>query len=113
LTVVATVTLRQSAIDDADGAFDYLNANAQPGTAAKFVDELSHAFDHIGRHPLTGSLRFAFELDIPDLRTWPLRGFRYLIFYVADDAKADVWRILHAHRDIPASLVGDQFGPGQ
>jgi len=104
--VAARVTLRQRSIDDADAAFDYLLEEAPPGTAANFIDSLQQALDHLSQHPLTGSLRFAFELNIPELRSWPLTRFPYLVFYVAIDDDVDVWRILHAHRDIPAS-IGD------
>jgi len=77
-----------------------------PGTAANFVDLLQQALDHLSQHSLTGSLRFAFDLDIPELRSLPLNRFPYLIFYVCNDEHVDVWRILHAHRDIPASIGG-------
>ena len=113
MTATAQITLRRRAVDDADSAFDYLDAEAPPGTAEDFVDELERAFGHLSRHPLTGSLRFAFELDIPNLRTWPLNRFRYLIFYVASEDRVDVWRILHTSRDIPASLADDQQGPSR
>lgn len=105
--MVADVSLRQLAIDDADAAFDYLLQNAPPGTAASFVEALQSAFDHLSRHPLTGSLRFAFELDIPELRAWPLKRFPYLVFYVCDGDHVDVWRILHAHRNVSASIGGE------
>lgn len=118
-------------INDVDAAFDYLLAEApsqdqthrdhrgfssdsvcgakadSPGTAANFVEALQQALDHLSRHPLTGSLRFAFELDIPELRTWSLNRFPYLIFYVCNNDDVDVWRILHAGRDIPTSLGND------
>ncbi len=113
MTVPAHISLRQRAIDDADTAFDYLQAQAPPGTAENFVDDLERAFRLLARHPLSGSLRFAFELDIPHLRTWSLERFPYLIFYVVSDDQIDVWRILHASRDVPASLAGEQPGPLQ
>lgn len=104
--MTAKVTLRRLAIDDADAAFDHLLEQAPPGTAANFIDSLEHALGHLSQYPLTGSLRFAFELDIPELRSWPLKRFPYLVFYVGNDDHVDVWRILHAHRDIPA-FIGD------
>lgn len=104
--MAAHVTLRQLALNDADAAFDYLLEEAPPGTAENFIDSLQQALDHLSQHPLTGSLRFAFELDIPELRSWSLNGFPYLVFYVGNDDHVDVWCILHAHRDIPAS-IGD------
>lgn len=35
------------------------------------------------------------------------RGFPDLLFYVPADDHLDIWRGLHAHRDIPAHLVAD------
>lgn len=113
MTDPAHVKLRQRAILDADSAFDYLQAQAPAGTAENFVDDLERAFGLLARHPLTGSLRFAFGLDIPNLRTWPLERFPYLIFYITSDQQVDVWRILHTSRDIPASLAVEQQGPYQ
>ena len=108
------VSLRQRAINDADTAFDYLQAEASAGTADNFVDDLALAFGLLARHPLTGSLRFAFELDIPNLRTWSLERFPYLIFYIIVDDQIDVWRILHTSRDdVPSSLAGEQQDPHQ
>ena len=69
-----------------------------------FIDALERAFTQIGRHPQSGSTRFAHELDLPGLRSWPLKRFPYLVFYVVRDAHVDVWRILHARRDVPDRL---------
>jgi toxin ParE1/3/4 len=33
-----------------------------------------------------------------------LKRYPYLVFYVVQDDHIDVWRVLHAHRDIPAWL---------
>ena len=104
------VSLRQRAIADADSAFDYFRAEAPAGTAENFVAALERAVGLLARHPLSGSSRFAFELDIPNLRTWPLERFPYLIFYAVSNNEIDVWRILHASRDLPASLAGEQQG---
>jgi toxin ParE1/3/4 len=43
-------------------------------------------------------------VKIDGLRTWPLKRFPHLLFYVAGDTRIDVWRLLHASRDIPAWL---------
>ena len=47
-----------------------------------------------------GRLRYAGELDLPGLRSWLVTGFPYLVFYVESAADIDVWRVLHAARDI-------------
>lgn len=70
------------------------------------VESLESAVEHLGRHPLTGSSRFAYDLEIPDLRSWPLRRVPYLLFYVDADEHVDVWRIIHARRDVPAWFRG-------
>ncbi len=101
------ISLRAAADHDVDVAVDYYRTEAGAETALAFVDCFEAAIDHLRRHPFTGSLRFAFELEIPDLRTWRLERFPYLLFYVADDNKIDVWRVLHARRDIPAYLTDE------
>ncbi len=47
---------------------------------------------------------YAHELDLPDLRVWPLTCYPCLVFYVERPEHIDVWRILHGKRDIPASM---------
>ena len=104
----AEVALRALAAADVDSAVIYYRTEAGPAVALDFVEALEAASGHLGRHPRAGSLRFAYELDIPDLRCWSLRRFPYLVFYLADqDDRIGVWRVLHARRDIPASLATD------
>ena len=58
----------------------------------------------------TGSPRDAHELGLPGLRSWALKRYPYLVFYVERTDHVDVWRVLHEDRDIPAwmrdSLAG-------
>lgn len=84
---------------------NYYRDQAGPQTAFDFVDQLEAAVEHLRRHPLIGSLQLSYELEIPDLRSWPLRKFPYLVFYVPDDNCIDIWRVLHTRRDIPAILT--------
>ena len=104
--------IRALAATDIEAAVTYYRSEAGPTTALDFVNTLEAAINHLCQHPLTGSLRFAFELEIPDLRNWPLQKFPYLIFYVAEDDRIDIWRVLHARRDIPAYLAPDPHPPG-
>ena len=101
------VVLRERADRDAAEAVDHYLREAGERTALGFIDALERACDHIVRHPATGSSRHAHELDLPGLRSWPLRGYPYLVFYVERDDHVDVWRLLHAERDIPAWLRED------
>ncbi|OYQ80783.1 plasmid stabilization protein [Ignatzschineria sp. F8392] len=69
--------------------------------ALSFIDDLEKSIQHIGEHPSSGSTRYAYELEIPNLRSWQLQRFPYLIFYMEEDNSIHVWRILHAHSDLP------------
>ncbi|MEZ5244540.1 MAG: type II toxin-antitoxin system RelE/ParE family toxin [Acidimicrobiales bacterium] len=104
--------LRAAAERDVDEAVAYYRDEAGSQTALDFIDSLEAAIAHLCAYPLSGSLRFAFELDIPDLRSWTLQRFAYLVFYVPDDGRIDIWRVLHGSRDIPAFLAGDPDSPG-
>ncbi len=75
--------------------------------AAAFIDELERATRHIESHPATGSPRYAHELNIPQLRFWPLRRFPFALFYIEHADHLDVIRCVHMSRDIPASLRDD------
>ena len=96
--------LRALAANDVEALAAYYREEAGRETALDFVDALEAAISHLQQHPHSGSLQYAFELDIPALRNWPLQKFPYLIFYKVAENRIDIWRILHARRDIPAHL---------
>jgi toxin ParE1/3/4 len=96
------VVPRAQAQRDIEDAIAYYLAEGSEQAAMGFVDAIEQAFAHIGRHPTTGSPRYAHELNLPGLRCWPLKRYPYLAFYVERDDHVDVWRILHGQRDIPA-----------
>ena len=105
------VVPRALASRDVVEALDYYVNEATEQAALGFVDELESAYDHIGRHPATGSPRYGHELNLPDLRCWPLRRYPYLVFYVERGDCIDIWRVLHQKRDIPAWLQDDETVP--
>lgn len=76
----------------------------------QFLAEVEAALAHIGRHPQLGSTRYAVPLTFHELRSWPMRRFPYLVFYIEREAQVDVWRILHAQRDIPAWMAPPNDG---
>ena len=103
------VVLRERARRDVDGAVEHYLAEARAAVALAFIDALDidaleEAFRRMGEHPASGSPRYARQLDLPGLRSWLVRGFPYLVFYVEREADIDVWRVLHTARDIPAWL---------
>jgi toxin ParE1/3/4 len=79
-------------------------AEVDAATARRFIHAVEQVFRLIARQPGIGSPRDAVELDWPGLRTHPVRRFPYLVFYLEQADHLDVLRVLHAHRDIPASL---------
>ena len=89
-------------IDVLDAIDQYLAHSEQ--AAQGFVNALERAYRHIQRAPSSGSPRYAHELNIPGLRFWVCAKYPYLVFYVERDDRIEVWRVLHAKRDIPSRL---------
>ena len=105
------VVPRALARQDVDEAIDHYLAEASASAALNFIAALEVAYAHVALHPATGSSRYAHELDLPGLRTWRLKRFPYLVFYVERDDHIDVWRVLHGMRDIPAWLADAEDAP--
>lgn len=95
---------RELARRDIEDAINHYAAEAGESVALGFVDALEAAFRAIVQRPAAGSPRIGFELNLPGLRSRPLRRFPYRVFYVEHDDRIDVWRVLHERRDIPAFL---------
>ncbi len=100
------VVPREQAHRDVEDAIVHYLAEGGETAALGFIDALERAYRHIGRHPATGSPRYAHELNLPGLRCWPLTRYPYLVFYVERSDHVDVWRVLHGQRDIPAWMQG-------
>ncbi|SCK42275.1 toxin ParE1/3/4 [Variovorax sp. HW608] len=96
------VVPREQANRDVDDAIAHYLQEGAEGAALGFIDALESAYLHIGRHPGTGSARYAHELELPGLRFWPLTRFPHLVFYFEQSNCIDVWRVLHGQRDVPA-----------
>lgn len=95
-----TVVPREQANRDVDDAIAYYLGERALQAALGFIDALEQAYAHIGRHPGTGSPRYAHELNLPGLRTWSLTGYTHLVFYIEQPDRIDIWRVLHEQRDI-------------
>jgi toxin ParE1/3/4 len=98
------VVPRERANRDIDEAVEYYLNEGGETAALGFVAALERAWRHIAHHPAAGSARYAHELGLPGVRSWPLKRYPYLIFFVERDDHIDVWRVLHGRRDIPAWL---------
>jgi toxin ParE1/3/4 len=96
---------RDLARRDVEAAVDYYILEAGPEVALGLVEALHTAYRAIADHPAAGSPRYANELALPGLRSRMLKRYPYLVFYIEHDDHIDVWRVLHAHRDIPAWML--------
>ncbi|MBW2475631.1 MAG: type II toxin-antitoxin system RelE/ParE family toxin, partial [Deltaproteobacteria bacterium] len=68
---VKPVVPRALAVRDVDEAISYYLEQGAANAALGFIDSVEKAYLHIGRHPASGSPRYAHELNLPDLRFWP------------------------------------------
>jgi toxin ParE1/3/4 len=98
------IVRRDVAQRDLEDAARYYLAEAGFDVVDRFVEAFEAALDHIATHPASGSPRYAQVTGYPTLRCWPLKRFSYLVFYVEHTDSIDVWRLLHASRDIPEWL---------
>lgn len=96
---------RVAAERDIDEAADYYAEEAGEDIGQAFVAAVAEAYRAIGDHPGTGSPRYAHDLKIAGLRARKLGRFPFLAFYIEREDHIDVWRILHARRDISAFLA--------
>lgn len=92
--------------DDADQIADWYAQQGGLALELAFTDALESAIDRIAHHPGIGASRYSERLFLRGLRCWPTDGFPYLVFYIEHETHIDVWRVLHAQRDIPA-WMGD------
>lgn len=99
-----SVIPREQANRDIEEALAYCLREANEAVALGLIDALEQAFDHISRHPASGSSRYGHELGLPGLGAWSLKRYPYIIFYVELPDCIDVWRVLQAQRDIPVWL---------
>ena len=99
-----SVVLRASAQRDVDETVARYLEEAGAEVALGFINAFEGAFRHIAGNPESGSPRYGHELNLPGLRSWPLKAYPYLVFYMAGSDLIDVWRVLHGRRDIPEGL---------
>lgn len=86
---------------DVEEILDRYLAEGAEQAAMGFIDAPEQAYAHIGEHPATESSRYAFELDLPRLRFWPLARYPHLVFYAEREDHIDIWRVLYGKRDMP------------
>jgi toxin ParE1/3/4 len=96
---------RVKAREDVDLAVEHYTHETGADVAFGFIDALEQAYSFIDEMPTAGSPRWSHELNLPGLRTIRLKGFPWIVFYLGFETYVDVWRVLHAKRDMPAWLA--------
>lgn len=96
-----------AAIEDVDEIADYYTDVSGKALAHRFANALAASYRRIASHPGIGSLRYEIALGLDGLRVWQLRGFPYLVFYVERTDEIEVWRVLHAERDLMTELADE------
>jgi toxin ParE1/3/4 len=97
----------EAAVEDINKIADYYTDMSGKMLARRFANVLKASFRRISSYPGVGSLRYEAVLGLDGLRVWQLRGFPYLVFYVEGSDEIEVWRVLHAERDLMAELGED------
>ena len=99
------VIARASDRRDVEDAVDHYSGVAGDAVVRGFIDSLEVAYLHIAEHPQAGSTRYAHDLDLAGLRSWRLKRYPHIVFYVEREEHIDVWRVLHGRRDIPSWML--------
>jgi toxin ParE1/3/4 len=107
MTAKPVIPTRLARQDVEDEVTHYLVDEGSEQAALGFIAEIGQAYAHLSKHPNIGSPRYAYELDIPVLRSWSLDRYPHLIFYIERKDHVEVWRTLNGKRDIPAWLLSD------
>lgn len=98
------IVYRAIARRDIDAAIDHYLREDADAAALGFIDELERAIAELATHPKLGSTRYAHELQLPDVRSWLLKRFPFVVFYVEQGDHIDIWRVLHAENHVPRWL---------
>ena len=95
---------RARARRDVETADTYYKSEAGFAVSRAFLRAVDGAVGLLRQQPTAGSTRWSLYARDPELRSWPLKGFPYLIFYRHGPSGIDVIRVLHTSRDLPVTL---------
>ena len=97
--------VREIARRDIALARDFYRREAGTATARRFLQAVESALTTMVEFPLSGSARYAQVLAQDELRFVRIAGYPYLAFYLERGGVVEVWRVLHAQRDVPNWLT--------
>ena len=88
------------ATDELEQCISYFRDHA-PSVAADFADSIDGAVAQILENPFLVQ-----ETELPGVRRWYIRRFRFLIFYAVEGDEIAILHIRHAARRWPWELEG-------
>jgi len=96
------ISYRQAASDDLVRQFRYYLVTLNlPKIAVRFQDAVRHTLQAVRERPRAGPLYRLRNLQLQDLRSWPVTGFEMIRIYYRSEADAVyVIRILHGKQDV-------------
>lgn len=97
------LTMQRHAMRDLADARAYYRREA-PHVVSDFARAVDAELLHLRRNPATGSPRYGLQIGFTGLRSWTVKKFPYVIFYVQQDDCLVVIRVLHQSADIPTHL---------
>jgi toxin ParE1/3/4 len=95
--------VQHHAMRDLAGARAYYRREA-PHMVGAFASAVDAEFLYLRRNPSTGSPRYGLQIGFTGLRSWAVKKFPYVIFYVQDTDCVAVIRVLHQSTGIPQHL---------
>jgi len=98
------IVIRPRASDDLDEQFAYI-AEDNMDVAFRFFDATRETISQLAKMPGLGSSCEVENSSLVGLRKRAVKGFnKHLIFYLTQEDRIEVVRILHAARDLPTLL---------
>src|SRR5207253_10614788 len=92
---------------DLDRIYAYLYAAKGERAADQFLESARRATEFIAQNPHAGP-HPAWATRQETLRSWVIRGTRFLIFYIPEENEVSIERVLDGRRDVIRILVRDE-----
>jgi toxin ParE1/3/4 len=89
---------------EVERAIRYYLIEAGQAIAADFYTAFVNARNHVAEFPHSGSTRYGEMIGAPLLRSWRLKRFPYVMFYVVHETQIEIIHLLHLHSDISKHL---------
>ena len=96
---------REVSVADLLQVLDYLQEQATPALADRFLTAVERTMEQIRRYPAAGSFFRPRLISLAGLRWWPIAEFpRYPIYYRVESGVIDIVRVLHGARNAKREL---------